>query len=136
MRAWDCLAVRSAGSLTLRTTLEEARLLLVSLAEGLAEERAEAVVGIARHFLEDVAIELPVALLRRSAQEAAALRVALELLLERIGVEGGEHRSEERRVGKECRSRWWRHHQRKSKRESIEDHREEDQHAQEIRLAA
>src|SRR5205807_1772605 len=90
-RARDCLGVTSRVSLGLPTAHEDARLLLVSLAEGLAEERAEAVVGIARHFLEDVAIKLPVALLRRSAQEAAALRVALELLLERIGVEGSEH---------------------------------------------
>ena len=27
-----------------------------------------------------------------------------------LGVGGGIVRSEERRVGKECRSRWWRYH--------------------------
>src|SRR5207249_5508422 len=35
-------------------------------------------------------------------QDAKRLRFAIQLL--------GEVRSEERRVGKECRSRWWREH--------------------------
>src|SRR5688572_31187415 len=29
---------------------------------------------------------------------------------------GGESRSEERRVGKECRSRWWRYNEKKKKK--------------------
>src|SRR5690606_41572529 len=31
-------------------------------------------------------------------------------------ITGGRARSEERRVGKECRSRWWRYHRKKKKR--------------------
>src|SRR5437667_1309883 len=32
----------------------------------------------------------------------------------------GQARSEERRVGKECRSRWWPYHEKKQKRQSVE----------------
>src|SRR6267143_7224069 len=86
------MAFGGAGSLaTRRPTLEEPRLLFVALGEGLAEKRAEAGVGVADHVLEDVAIQLPVALFRRPAEEPAALGITLELLFQRIRIEGGEH---------------------------------------------
>src|ERR1700686_2260120 len=86
------MAFGGAGSsATLRPTLEELRLFFVSLAESLPEERAETGVGVADHVLEDVAVQLPIALFRRPAQEPAALGITLELLLECIRIEGGEH---------------------------------------------
>src|SRR5438105_14526169 len=48
-------------------------------------------------------------------------RLARREAVERIG------RSEERRVGKECRSRWWRDHEKKKKKR-IEEEREEEIH--------
>src|ERR1700730_12535421 len=81
----------AGSSATLRPTLEKPRLFFVPFAESLPEERAETGVGVADHVLEDVAIQLPVALFRRPAEQSAPLGIALELLLERIGVEGGEH---------------------------------------------
>src|SRR5438445_13442626 len=47
----------------------------------------------------------------RKAIEEAELMAACEI---RTVVAG---RSEERRVGKECRSRWWRYHEKKNKNE-------------------
>src|SRR5438270_12758081 len=39
------------------------------------------------------------------------------------GSQGGQQRSEERRVGKECRSRWSPYHQKKKKSEDMTAHR-------------
>src|SRR5437762_13880812 len=38
--------------------------------------------------------------------------------LTKMQLDNQKERSEERRVGKECRSRWWRYHQKKKKREN------------------
>src|SRR5436305_14878463 len=54
--------------------------------------------------------------------QVAGLDTALEFVERLVDLFGSSsERSEERRVGKECRSRWWRDHERKKMRNSEDE---------------
>src|SRR5690348_5433673 len=85
----DGLEVLAAGLRGLGEDLVE---LLLALADELREVGAE-LVGVARHPVGGARLDLLV----------HAVQGGLQFGLERAA----ELRSEERRVGKECRARWW-----------------------------
>src|SRR5262245_51747770 len=77
--------------------LETCELVFVRARELVAEQPAEAAVRVLEDFIDLLPVQFPIARLSRHGDQAAlAGLLAIELLLEMIGVELGEHRFEGR----------------------------------------
>src|SRR5438046_8898838 len=62
--------------------------------------------------------------LRASTRAASGQPSAKNTFQKIASVYGKRARSEERRVGKECRSRWWRSHHKKNENDTADDERD------------